>query len=59
VDISEQTLRKSFTWLSTQTDWTQQDIKTKVDDKMTGRFDTMIDISEFCYLMVAARRPKK
>jgi O-methyltransferase StaMB len=59
VDISEQTLRKSFTWLSTQTDRTQQDIKTKIDDKMAGRFENMIDISEFGYLMVVARHPKK
>jgi ubiquinone/menaquinone biosynthesis C-methylase UbiE len=59
LDISEQTLHKSFTWLSTQTDRTQQNIKTKVADEIAGRFETMIDISEFGYLMVAARRPKK
>ncbi|MBW0010242.1 MAG: methyltransferase domain-containing protein [Pseudonocardiales bacterium] len=60
-DISEQTLRKSFIWLSARMSRAQPGLAAMFGDEMTGRFDAadMVDVPEFGYLMVVAKRPEE
>lgn len=57
LDISEQTLRKSFIWLSGRMSQAQPDLEAMFGDEMTDRFDVadMIDVPEVGYLMVVAK----
>lgn len=61
LDISEQTVRKSFIWFARRMSELQPGLNAMFGDEMTGRFDAtgLIDIPELGYLMVVAKRPKK
>jgi ubiquinone/menaquinone biosynthesis C-methylase UbiE len=61
LDISEQTLRKSFLWFSARMNQAQPGLETTFGDKAADRFDTadMVDIPEYGYLMVVAKRQKE
>jgi O-methyltransferase StaMB len=61
VDISEQTLRKSFIWMSERMSKARPDIVAMFGDDTANWFDTadMVDIPEVGYLMVVAKRPEE
>ncbi|MGB6162854.1 MAG: methyltransferase domain-containing protein [Pseudonocardiaceae bacterium] len=61
LDISEQTLRRSFIWLSGRMNQAQPDLEAMFGDEIAGRFDVadMVDVPEFGYLMVVAKRPEE
>ncbi|MGH3848752.1 MAG: hypothetical protein ACRDRT_03445, partial [Pseudonocardiaceae bacterium] len=58
LDISEQTLRKSFIWFSARIRQAQPDLEAMFGDEVADRFDVadMVDVPELGYLMVVAKR---
>jgi O-methyltransferase StaMB len=61
LDISEQTLHKSFIWFSGRINQAQPDLEATFGDKVADRFDAadIVDVPEFGYLMVVAKRPEE
>jgi O-methyltransferase StaMB len=62
-DISEHTVPKSFFWMSKKFNQARLELAAAFGDEIVGRLDllpltSMIDIPEFGYLMVVAKRPK-
>ena len=61
LDISDQTMQKSMSWLSRQHGEMRPQLNAVLGDEMTELLDTteLVDIPELGYLMVVAKRPKE
>jgi O-methyltransferase StaMB len=61
LDISEQTLHKSFIWLSERINKARPGLKAMFGDETAEKFNVanMVGIPEFGYLMVVANRPER